>query len=350
MVNDLDRTSTPAGNISDELLSAYLDGEVTPEERTLVERSIASNSDVAWRLGALRQTVAIVGQLPRVPLPRSFTLREADVRPTPRARRDAPRWWQVLLSPVFLRSASAVATVLFLAVLVGNVMLSSLAPAAPTSVSATVVVQAPAAARGMSNMAGAGASTDEGAAAKVAPSTESEVTLPPAEAAPMATTEALVMVAPTPSADAHSTGPAVEPNPTREAVAAGAATLPAAAAAYPATTPTPAPTPTDDAAATRHIAPTPAGTALAEALPMTASTTVSDTQSAPGATTFAETAPAVEIAGEALVMPAPDTVPAPQVATDGRLWLNVAALVLGSLAVLFFVAWQLRLRAVGKNR
>ncbi|QLQ04929.1 MAG: zf-HC2 domain-containing protein [Anaerolineae bacterium] len=252
MVNDLDRTSTPAGNISDELLSAYLDGEVTPEERTLVERSIASNSDVAWRLGALRQTVAIVGQLPRVPLPRSFTLREADVRPTRRQARCATLvagaagpsfyavparwppcsswlyWWAMLCSVVWRRRRRHLFR--------RRLWCRRRRP------------------RGMSNMAGAGASTDEGAAAKVAPSTESEVTLPPAEAAPMATTEALVMVAPTPSADAHSTGPAVEPNPTREAVAAGAATLPAAAAAYPATTPTPAPTPTDDAAATPHCA------------------------------------------------------------------------------------------------
>ncbi len=60
--------------ISDELLSAYLDGDVTPAERLLVEAAVKENEEIAWRLEGLRQTVLLLHALPQVALPRSFSL------------------------------------------------------------------------------------------------------------------------------------------------------------------------------------------------------------------------------------------------------------------------------------
>ncbi|MCC6454891.1 MAG: hypothetical protein IT328_08125 [Caldilineaceae bacterium] len=60
--------------ITDELLSAYIDGEVSEQERTLVEAAIAADEEIAWRLNSLRQTVTLLRELPELALPRSFTL------------------------------------------------------------------------------------------------------------------------------------------------------------------------------------------------------------------------------------------------------------------------------------
>lgn len=328
MVDDLNRKFTPPGNISDELLSAYLDGEVTPEERTLVERTVASSSDVAWRLDALRQTVALVGQLPRVPLPRSFTLSEADIQPTPRVGHEAPRWWHALLNPVFLRNATAVATMLFLVVLVGNVMLSSQAPAAPASVSATVVVQAPAVA----------------------------ADVPAPEVAPAAATEAeMAKVAPTAEPAALGAGePAAEPSPVPDAALSSAA----APLAEPTDSPEAmlAPVPTVEVQVELFAEATRAAPAAAEdtarVVPPTAAETgvVTETAQAPAVTTIAESAPAVEITGAALDVPGQGAAPARELQATRRSWLDLAAVILGGLALGLFVAWQVRLRTVSGGR
>lgn len=65
--------------ISDELLSAYIDGVVTSEERARVEAAVAADPVLAWELESLRRTVDLVRDLPPVPLPRSFALREEQV-------------------------------------------------------------------------------------------------------------------------------------------------------------------------------------------------------------------------------------------------------------------------------
>jgi hypothetical protein len=62
-----------------DLLSPYLDGEVTDEERALVEKAIATSPELREDVETLRQTVALVASLPRVAAPRPFTLSEADV-------------------------------------------------------------------------------------------------------------------------------------------------------------------------------------------------------------------------------------------------------------------------------
>jgi len=65
--------------INDELLSAYIDGLVTTEEKAQVEAAVGADPVLAWELETLRQTVELVRSLPPVALPRSFALRQEEV-------------------------------------------------------------------------------------------------------------------------------------------------------------------------------------------------------------------------------------------------------------------------------
>ncbi|MGB5051095.1 MAG: hypothetical protein WBO46_19265, partial [Caldilineaceae bacterium] len=126
--------------ISDELLSAYIDGVVTNEEKATVEAALAADPGLAWELESLRQTVQLVQNLPPVPLPRSFVLVEAQVadvlaerraRATPSARGAVSRqsstparsWWREFLAffsagNLVLRNAAALAALFLVVVLV----------------------------------------------------------------------------------------------------------------------------------------------------------------------------------------------------------------------------------------
>ena len=110
-----------------EMLSAYLDGELLPKEQARVEKHLARCADCAQNLHTLRQTVALLGQLPPVAVPRSFV-----IRPALAARR--PSLFQTRQAYVYLRAATALATILFAVVLAGDVFLTGLAPARPPDV------------------------------------------------------------------------------------------------------------------------------------------------------------------------------------------------------------------------
>ncbi|MBI3743709.1 MAG: zf-HC2 domain-containing protein [Chloroflexi bacterium] len=87
-----------------ELLSAYLDGRLSHAERAAVERLLAESDDGRRELEALRQTVAMLRQLPRVQPTRSFTLTPAmaDARPP----RPASSGWVRLALPVAASAAA----------------------------------------------------------------------------------------------------------------------------------------------------------------------------------------------------------------------------------------------------
>jgi len=57
-----------------ELLSAYLDGELTPREADRLQARLDGEADLRWALEELRRTVSVVRSLPEVRPPRSFTL------------------------------------------------------------------------------------------------------------------------------------------------------------------------------------------------------------------------------------------------------------------------------------
>lgn len=67
-------TTSRYPEITDELLSAYIDGAVTGAERSAVERAVRDDPDVAWRLTTLQETVHLLRSLPAVQAPRSFVL------------------------------------------------------------------------------------------------------------------------------------------------------------------------------------------------------------------------------------------------------------------------------------
>jgi hypothetical protein len=115
----------------DDMLSAYLDGELSPRERAHLEGLLASDAELRQRLEALRRTVALMQELPRVPAPRNFLLTAAMVAP-PEARRRPRRLW---LAPA-LTFASAVSGLLLLIVLLvggGRGRLAGPAPVSPTA-------------------------------------------------------------------------------------------------------------------------------------------------------------------------------------------------------------------------
>jgi len=72
--------------ISDEELSAYADGEIADAARARVEAHLEGCAACRETVSELRAVRGALGALPRPAAPRSFVLREADVRP-----QEAPR-------------------------------------------------------------------------------------------------------------------------------------------------------------------------------------------------------------------------------------------------------------------
>ncbi len=106
----------------EERLSAYLDGELTPQERGIVERHLATCQDCHWNLDTLRQTVRWVQELPSVPVPRVFTI-PVSAQPARAPRR---RWGVPLL-----QGATALVALMLVFVVAGDFFLTgSLWPAA----------------------------------------------------------------------------------------------------------------------------------------------------------------------------------------------------------------------------
>ncbi len=91
-----------------ELLSAYIDGEITPAERTMLEQRLAQEPALRRELTTLRQTVSWINALPTTTAPRNFTL-------TPQMVGRQPA--KVLFFPAsaFVSTLSAIAAVLLVA-------------------------------------------------------------------------------------------------------------------------------------------------------------------------------------------------------------------------------------------
>jgi hypothetical protein len=98
-----------------EMLSVYLDGELPSRDRARVEEHLAECGDCTWELETLRQTVDLVGQLPKVPVPRAFTIHE-----TPRPRRIG--LFQARWAYPYLKGVTALAAALLVLVLAGDVL------------------------------------------------------------------------------------------------------------------------------------------------------------------------------------------------------------------------------------
>jgi hypothetical protein len=201
---------------AEERLSAFLDGELSPQERMAVDRHLATCPACRWQLETLRQTVQWTRELPTVPLPRVFTIppfSEPVPVPEPRLRRS--------FVPLF-QGATAMLALLFVFVLAGDLLLGSMARLPAAVPEAAVGAPAPAVqvteeAAMMIAEAPTVPVEAEAPAAKAMPEAEATAVPPPPAA-----TEALAMEAPPPAA---TEAPAMEA-PQIEAVAEAATATP----------------------------------------------------------------------------------------------------------------------------
>src|SRR5579859_2737013 len=92
-----------------ELLSAYLDNHLSPEERALLEQRLGQEPALQQTLEELRMTVALVRALPTLSPPRSFAISSA------------PRRQPVFTLSGLLRYSSAFALVLLVLTVTADV-------------------------------------------------------------------------------------------------------------------------------------------------------------------------------------------------------------------------------------
>jgi len=124
----------------DELLSAYLDGELSAEERARLETQLATDAALRAELDALRHTVSLVRGLPSIPVPRNFILPQtAGASPRPAQRVRLRRAW----AAPFLTAATAVVSLLFVVVLAGDLLFSGMGGLASTPAPERAMVEAP---------------------------------------------------------------------------------------------------------------------------------------------------------------------------------------------------------------
>jgi anti-sigma factor RsiW len=132
-----------------EALSAYLDGQLTPKERQKLEARLQLGGDLRSALEELRRTRAVVRAHLPMRSPRNFTLTPA-MAGLPFRKRPDTGWFPAL------RLASALSSLLFVFIVLGDVLLGNRLPPvltaeerqpilAPAAVeSAPLVAQAPA--------------------------------------------------------------------------------------------------------------------------------------------------------------------------------------------------------------
>ena len=85
---------------SDETLSARIDGQAGVSERARIDAHVAGCARCRDALDGMRAVRSALAALPRQRAPRSFALREADVRPEPRAPARGLGWASPVLSGV----------------------------------------------------------------------------------------------------------------------------------------------------------------------------------------------------------------------------------------------------------
>ncbi len=187
-----------------ELLSAYIDGEVSASETSRVEEHLAGCQECQDELASLRSTVGLLRRLPELAVPRSFGLREAPQRrPTPTIV------WTA-------RLATSAAAVLLVALLLGDIVglvgqQRTLEDAASRAEVQALAAPAPPAAAAQGPEAAAGLA---------------------AAAAPAAVPAPAVPAAPAPGESAQAfAAPAAPTTPTAEAAPSQAAPAPAPAIA-----------------------------------------------------------------------------------------------------------------------
>jgi len=284
----------------DELLSAYIDGQLLGRARSEFEARLAGEPELRTRLEATRRMLGMVRSLPTVPAPRNFILDPARygarARPRPAAR----------LYPT-LRLATALATLVLLVVFAGDLItqvalpFGAAAPAPPQPANESD--------RGTRTLAAATAAPPGQPVPQAVPQTAVSPAVQPTQP-PAPPTQALETQA-QPTAVAKAAGPQVKASPSPPAAGRPSSQPPAAGggqtdmsatpnpaapslAAVPAT---PLPTPATPTVAPSPVPPTP--TALPSPVPPTG-VAVSQAPAGPQ-----EQPPATAYQGERSVRPNP---------------------------------------------
>jgi anti-sigma factor RsiW len=128
---------------AEELISAYLDKQVSAEEKDFFERHLASCADCRAQLEATRSMIAALRAMPAVRAPRSFVL--------PREMGKQSRRSFLSLYPA-LRLATIVAALAFVVLFAGDLLLNQVGGSSapqfiPAAAPAPAVMQAPEAAQ-----------------------------------------------------------------------------------------------------------------------------------------------------------------------------------------------------------
>jgi hypothetical protein len=154
----------------DELLSAYIDGQLLGRARQEFEARLAREPELRARLEATRRMLGLVRSLPPVPAPRNFLLDPAKYG-RPAHVRQAARWYPTL------RLATTLATALLILVFAADLILSQ-------ALTPTFRAAAPAAAPQVAT-AGQGARQKTDAVEATVPPTPAEFSAPAPTAHPM---------------------------------------------------------------------------------------------------------------------------------------------------------------------
>lgn len=91
--------NTPTTHIDPELLSAFLDSEVSAGERQLIEAHLPSCAECQQEMESLRFTSALVGAMPLRAVPRPFYVTEAMVTPEAKKSSGGIVGWLRTLAP-----------------------------------------------------------------------------------------------------------------------------------------------------------------------------------------------------------------------------------------------------------
>jgi len=99
-----------------DLLSAYIDHQLSPAERAEVDRHLATCPACSRDLQTLQWTISLVRAVPQRPVPRAFTL------PVPAATPEQTRRFSLHRSYNFLRAATAIAATFLILVVSGDLL------------------------------------------------------------------------------------------------------------------------------------------------------------------------------------------------------------------------------------
>lgn len=115
MTDKLNRNQQPDLSQHDaELLSAYIDNILPPDEQDILEERLQDNLFLRRELAAMRQTVAWLNALPTLKAPRNFIITAEDVAPIPAKVIPMPKqnWWFAASSAAILIVIIGVAVIL----------------------------------------------------------------------------------------------------------------------------------------------------------------------------------------------------------------------------------------------